>query len=60
MDARQIIQIAGCGVTVVLGLMLALVLDAGPEMATMGWIFAAAGALGLVLTLAVSNQHRRR
>jgi hypothetical protein len=35
--------------TLVLGLLLALVLDAGPEFVMFGWVIAALGAVGVVL-----------
>ena len=49
MGLRQMFQIACCGVTVVLGLLLALVLDAGP-LTAMGWLMAAVAAIGLIVS----------
>ncbi|QJY48919.1 hypothetical protein [Pseudonocardia broussonetiae] len=37
-----------CG-TLVLGLVLALVLDSGPEFGLFGWVVAALGAVGVAL-----------
>ena len=42
------------------GRLLALVLDASPAAATLGWVVAGLGALGVVLSLALPVRGRRR
>lgn len=53
------IQVMWCAGSVVLGLLLALVLDASPSTAMLGWVVAGLGVVGLVLTVAVPDRRRR-
>ena len=53
-------QLMWCVGTVVLGLLLALVLDASPGTAALGWIVVACGLIGVVLSLALPMRSRRR
>jgi len=53
------VQILWCAASVVLGLLLALVLDASPATATLGWVVAGFGVLGLVLTFVIPDRRRR-
>lgn len=53
-------QILWCAGSVVLGLLLALVLDASPGTVALGWTVAALGLVGLVLSYAFPIRNRRR
>jgi hypothetical protein len=46
--------------TIVLGLVLALYLDASPELQAFGWALAALGVIGLVLRFVLPEPGRRR
>jgi hypothetical protein len=59
-DGGRIIQLAWCAGTAVLGLLLALVLDASPATAALGWTLAALGAIGVALAIALPMRGRRR
>jgi len=49
-----------CAGTAVLGLLLAVVLDASPATATLGWALVALGLIGVALTIAVPMRGKRR
>lgn len=49
-----------CVSSIVLGLLLALVLDASPSTAMLGWVVAGLGLAGLVLTILMPAQGGRR
>ena len=53
-------QLLWCAGSVVLGLLLALVLDASPGTVVLGWTVAVLGLIGLVLTYAFPIGNRRR
>ena len=53
-------QLLWCAGSVVMGLLLALGLDASPGTVALGWTVAALGALGIVLTYAIPMRGRRR
>jgi hypothetical protein len=54
------VQLVWCAGSVVLGLLLALVLDASPGTVALGWTVAALGLLGIVLTYALPMRGKRR
>jgi hypothetical protein len=54
------VHLLWCTGTVVLGLLLALVLDASPSTVALGWTVAALGAVGLVLSFALPDRGPRR
>jgi hypothetical protein len=49
-----------CVGTTVLGLLLAVVLDASPATAALGWTLAALGAVGVALAIALPMRGKRR
>jgi hypothetical protein len=53
-------QLLWCAGSVVLGLLLAVVLDASPATATLGWVVAGLGMIGVVLSLAFPVRGGRR
>ena len=53
-------QLLWCAGSVVLGLLLALVLDASPATVVLGWTVAALGLVGIALTYALPMHGRRR
>ena len=53
-------QLVWCAGSVVLGLLLALGLDASPGTVVLGWTVGGLGLLGIVLTYALPMRGRRR